>query len=287
MTVDQLLGMIFNAALTVAVIATVMSLGMGLTVKQLVAPLRRVWVVLLMILLNAVLVPLLAWFIAGLFPLDQVYKDGIVLCAIATSGPSSIKAAQLSRRADLPLTISLVVILQLVSIIAMPFWAAQVVSGASISPSVIVQNLLVMVLIPLIIGLFIKARYAEHATEWAPGLIKIGNAALLIGLVTGIVANVQTILGLLGSWALLVSLIIIVVSAALGMLIGFKDPTTRLTTGFVSGIRFTSLGMIIIGTQLSSNPGYLAAAITFALIDFIVPMVVAVEIGRKAAAPSN
>ncbi len=89
---------------------------------------------------------------------------------------------------------------------------------------------------------------------------------------------------LLGSWVIVAALIIVVISTVLGMLVGIKDPTTRLTTGLVSGMRFTSLGMIVIGTQLSSNPGYLAAGITYALIDFIVPMFFAIEIGRRAAA---
>jgi len=41
------------------------------------------------------------------------------------------------------------------------------------------------------------------------------------------------------------------------------------------------LGLIIIGTQLDGNPDYLGPAITFALLDFILPLVLAVEVGRK------
>jgi hypothetical protein len=39
----------------------------------------------------------------------------------------------------------------------------------------------------------------------------------------------------------------------------------------VSVFRFASLGRIIIGAQLHGNPVYLGLAITFALVDFIVP----------------
>jgi len=53
----------------------------------------------------------------------------------------------------------------------------------------------------------------------------------------------------------------------------------------VSVFRFASLGLIIIGSQLHGNPVYLGPAITFALVDFIVPLALAVEIGHRAGTP--
>jgi hypothetical protein len=53
----------------------------------------------------------------------------------------------------------------------------------------------------------------------------------------------------------------------------------------VSVFRFASLGLIIIGAQLHGNPVYLGPAITFALVDFIVPLALAVEIGHRAGTP--
>ena len=50
----------------------------------------------------------------------------------------------------------------------------------------------------------------------------------------------------------------------------------------VSVFRFASLGLIIIGAQLHGNPVYLGPAITFALVDFILPLALAVEIGHRA-----
>jgi hypothetical protein len=55
----------------------------------------------------------------------------------------------------------------------------------------------------------------------------------------------------------------------------------------VSGLRFGSLGLIIIGTQLNGNPAYLGPAIVFSLIDLIVVLFLAVEIGRHTASPSS
>jgi hypothetical protein len=49
----------------------------------------------------------------------------------------------------------------------------------------------------------------------------------------------------------------------------------------VSVFRFASLGLIIIGAQLHGNPVYLGPALTFALVDFILPFALAVEIGHR------
>ena len=61
------------------------------------------------------------------------------------------------------------------------------------------------------------------------------------------------------------------------------DAATTTVTSLTSAMRFGSLGLIIIGTQLDGNADYLGPAITFALLDLVIPLVVALEVGRKAA----
>jgi predicted Na+-dependent transporter len=157
-----------------------------------------------------------------------------------------------------------------------------VVSGASISASSILGDLLLLVLAPLAIGLLIRARYADHAQNWPAELGKISNLALAIALVAGISVNWHAIVSLFGSWVLLASVLTAIVGVSLGALVGRSDAETRTTTGLVSGLRFGSLGLIIIGTQLKGNSAYLGPAIVFSLIDLIVVLFLAVEIGRHA-----
>jgi predicted Na+-dependent transporter len=145
-TATALLTALFNAGIAISVIATVMSLGMSFTIGQLNAPLHRVPLVLAMVVVNAVVIPAASWGIANISPTDDKYVPGLVLATLGAGGAASLKAAQLVGRADLPLAVSVVVVLQLVDIIAVPLWAGQVVSGTSISAWDIVKNLLVLVL---------------------------------------------------------------------------------------------------------------------------------------------
>ncbi len=43
-----------------------------------------------------------------------------------------------------------------------------------------VKSLLALVLLPLVVGLFIRACYADHAKAWQPELVKAANLALVI-----------------------------------------------------------------------------------------------------------
>jgi BASS family bile acid:Na+ symporter len=222
--------------------------------------------------------------------MDQKYVPVLVLATLGAGSAGSLKAAQLAKRTDLPLAVSVVVVLQLVNIVAVPLWAGQVVTGASISAWDIVKSLLALVLLPLVVGLLVRVRYAEHAAVWRESLVKAANLALVVALSTGIAANWSTIKSMFGSWVIVTVLVIVVVAGGLGLLAGVltgaHQREVRTTTGLVSIFRFGSLGLIIIGSQLDGDPTYLGPAITFALVDFIVPLALAVEIGRGAKSPA-
>ena len=281
MSATQLLNALFNAGVAVAIIATVLALGMSFSVPQLVAPLRRVWLVIGMIVANCLVIPAAAWGIFTVSGMQDAYVSGATLAALGAGGAAGLKAAQLAKRADLALCVSTVVVLQLANLVAVPLWASRVVSGASISAGAILKNLLVLVLIPLVIGLVIRARYADHANTWQPELVKIANLALGIGLTAGIAVNWSQIVSLLGSRVLIASVFVALIAVAVGFVVGGRDPAARASTGLVSGLRFGSLGLIIIGTQLDGNPDYLGPAMVFTLIDLLLVLLIAVETGRK------
>lgn len=85
-----------------------------------------------------------------------------------------------------------------------------------------------------------------------------------------------------GSWVIVIAIAVVVVGLVASALLGGRNADTRTTTALVSGMRSATLGLIIIGTELHGAAHYMGPAITFALMSLIIPMLVAVEIGRKA-----
>ena len=284
MTAQQLFNAIFNAGIFIMVSTLVASLGMGFTVSQVVAPLRRVEVVVVAVVINSLVVPAVAWGIAELFPISTAQVIGIVLCCIAAAGPAGLKGAELAKRADMALAVSLVIVLMLVNLVAAPIWAKAVVTGATVSAATIIKDLLLLVLVPLAVGLFCRARYAEHAPAWKSALEKISNVALYVAIVIGIAINWKEFVSLIGSWTIAASAVMIVVFVALGFLIGVREQSTRLTGAMVTGMRFQPLGFVIIATQLNNNGAYLTPALVFALVDTIIVFVIGAELGRLSRA---
>jgi BASS family bile acid:Na+ symporter len=279
MTVDeQVLAALFTGGLTVAILATVLSLGMSFSVAQLLVPIRRVRLVVAMLILNAVVLPALAWRMGTALPVSRGHAGGIALAAIGSAGAAGLKAAQLSRRADLPLAVWLVVVLQLANLVAVPLWASVVVTGPALSRLTILRSLVVLVLLPLAGGAIVRVTSPEFAGRMRPPLLRVANVALIVALAAGIAANRAILLSVLASWVLPAALAITGLGLGLGLLVGLPDEPTSVTTSLVSGTRFSALGLLIVGAQQLEGSEYLASAITFALVDVIVLLGVAVAI---------
>jgi BASS family bile acid:Na+ symporter len=282
---EQTSELVFNVGLAVAIVATATSLGISLSVAELVAPLRRLRLLGAVLVVNVIVIPAVAWATAAAFGLTDDAVSGITLAAIGSAGAAGLKAAQLSRRADLALAVSIVIVLQVANVLAVPAWAGAVVRGATLSTVTILQSLLLLVLVPLVIGLVLRARSAARATRWHPILVHIANVALAIAVVAGVAANRSTVFGLFDSKVLLASIAIVGVAVALGMAVGGRKPEARAAVGLISGMRFAALGLIVIGTQLDGRDSILGPAIVYALVDLVVAIAIALAMARRTSAP--
>ena len=259
--------------------ATSLGLGMQFTLQQILAPLKRVRLMGLAVLLNVVAVPLIAWGLTKALPIDPGYATGILLVAFASAAPASLKLAQIGR-GDLPYAVSLVVLLSVLNIAAIPLWSALLKpSGVSINPLEVASTLLVNVLLPLFIGLLIKARYADQAREWAPPLNKLSTLALLIVLVSSIVVDFSTLLTLISSFAILAGILLVL----LAFVLGGADQASRRVTGTVTGSRAVGPALLIATQSFPTDPNVTAGVLAVGLLGSFLPAIVALEWGRRSA----
>lgn len=137
----------FNVALALAIVVTVFSLGVSHDLPALLAPLRRVRTMLLLVGVNVLVVPALAWGLTGALPLTAEQAAAVTLCAVGAGGAGGLKAVQLSRVGDLPLALSSVMLLQVLNLVTVPVWTGLVI-GSTVPPSVVVGNLVALILAP-------------------------------------------------------------------------------------------------------------------------------------------
>ncbi len=280
MTAQHLFNAIFNAALVVMLLTLVASLGMTFSVKQILQPVRRVWLVAGTVVVNSGLAPLVAIGVCHLFPLTTQARVGVEIAAMAAGGPVGLKACELARRADMAMAVSFTIVLQLINIVVAPLWAKGIVTGAKVKPSSIVVDLLFLILLPLAVGLILRGRYPEHRDGWKAGLEKASNIALYVVLAVGLAANWKAIVTSLGSWVLLASAVIVIACIVLGWVAVFRNRQAAVTISVMSGMRFTPIGLVVISTVLHNQGAYLTPALLFSLVATIIPLLTAAELGK-------
>jgi BASS family bile acid:Na+ symporter len=280
-TVEKFFTDVYNAGLVVFLLTLITSLGMTFSVGQILAPLRRVRVLLCLVVVNLGLAPLVAIGIGHLLPLNSQTRSGVAIVTIAAGAPIAMKACQLAKRADLAMAVSSTIVLIVLTIPVAPLWAKAIISGAKVDPWGIVKDLLFLVLLPLVVGLVLRSRYPEHRDHWKAGLEKISNIALSAALVVGVAVNWHALISVVGSWVILASVLIIIAYAVLGAVAGMPERSVVVTASLISAFKFTPVGLVVIATVLHNESAYLTPALVFVLVDTIVPLALGVEIGHR------
>jgi bile acid:Na+ symporter, BASS family len=287
MSAKQLANDLFNASLATMLITLVCSLGMSYNVSQILAPLKRVRLLAGTIVALSGLAPLIAIGVTHLFPLSSQARVGLELCTIAAIGPAALKACQLARRADMALGVSFTVVIGVLNVIAAPLWAKAMISGATVSVSKILGDLALLVLVPLVVGALLRARYTEHAEAWKTDLEKVSDIALYLTIGIGLALYWKLVVKSFGTWVIVCSVVIILIYIALGWAVGLLDrhdqETSSTTISMLASMRFTPIGLIVISTVLKNQGAYLAPALIFSLVDTFLPFGVGVEIGRHVS----
>ena len=280
----ELLSTIFGLSLAVFVIGSMMAMGLSLRMKMIIEPLKNVKLVVLALLGNFVLVPILAYLIILILPLDEPLEIGLICLATAAGAPFLPKLAE-TGKGNMAFSVGLMVLLMIVTIIFVPLVLPLLLQGVEVDPREIAQSLIVMMLIPLGIGLFIKARYEETAAHLQSIFAQASNLALMALIVLGVVLNFQSMIALIGSRGILAAVVFILGSLGIGLALGGSDSGIRTVMGVGTGQRNVSAAMVVVGANF--GPEVLTFVIVCALIMLVLLMPLAGELGKRAQGKGN
>ena len=283
---SEILAVIMNLSVLVFVITSMLAMGLNLTVKQIVEPLRNTRLVILALIANFILVPILAYLIISVIHLEQGLATGLILMATAAGAPFLPKLAQ-AAKGNLAFAVGLMVLLMVVTIIYMPIVLPLLLQGVEVNPWDIAKSLIIMMLIPLAIGLFIKARYESTAESLQPHMSQTSTVAIAILMVTGIVLNFSAIVGVIGTGAIIAILVFLVVALILGYFLGGAESGTRSVLGLGTAQRNLSAALVVAAQNFADDPNVLTMILVAGLVGLVLLMVVGGELGRREAAPTN
>ncbi len=163
----DLLTLIMNLSTLVFVVTSMLAMGLSLSLAEIGAPLRNTRLVVAALVANFVLVPLVAYLIIAIFPLGDGLKIGLILVSTAAGAPFLPRLAQIAK-GNLAFSVGLMVLLMVVTIGYVPLVLPWLLQGVSVDPWSIARPLIILMLIPLAIGLSIRAGYVHIAKSSNP-----------------------------------------------------------------------------------------------------------------------
>jgi predicted Na+-dependent transporter len=280
MNLNQLLSLIMNLSTLVFVVTSMLAMGLSLTVSQIMAPLRNTRLVILALVANFVLVPSVAYLITSIFPLSEGLKIGLILVSTAAGAPFLPRLAQIAR-GNLAFSVGLMVLLMVFTIGYMPVVLPQLLQGVSVDPWSIARPLILLMLIPLAIGLFIKRRYAETAGALHPYMAWASTIALILLIVAGLLAHAKAVLAVFGSGGVIALLLFLALAFAFGYFLGGRDSSIRSVLGLGTAQRNLSAALVIAAANFADDPDVIVMVLVLGLIDLVMLMLIAGGLGRR------
>ena len=261
-----------------------LAMGLSLTIPMIMQPLTNVRLVTLALLANFVLVPLLAYLILVVIPLEQSLQIGLIVLATAAGAPFLPKLVQ-GAKGNIAFGVGLMVLLMVVTIVYLPIVLPLLLPGVSVNPWDIAQSLIVLMLIPLAIGLLIKSHSPDAAAEYQPVMNKVSSVSILILLVVGLGLNVSNIIGLIGTGGILALLLFVVGSLAIGFVLGGREPGIRSVMGLGTAQRNVSAAIVVAAQNFTSG-NTLALVLVAAILMLLILLPTARRMGARVQAPA-
>ena len=268
-----------NLAVVVFVVSSTLGVGLRLSVQQIVRPLTNGRLVALSLAANFIAAPLGTMAISRLLGLEEALGIGLLLCALAAGAPFLIKLAEIGK-GDMAFAVGLMVLLMVVTVGYMPAVLPLLLEGTSVDPMNIARSLIVLMLIPLAVGLALHARAATVAARLSPIVGKVSGIGmiLVIGLTTA--AHLRSVIGVVGSFALLAAVLMTLFCAAVGWMLGGPREGTKGVLALGTGQRNTAAALVVAG-QNFSDANVVVMITVVMIVSFAVLMPLAGAIAKR------
>ena len=266
-------------------VSSMLSVGLSYDVRTILAPLRRVRAVFRALVANFILVPLLAVAIERLIPLDPPLALGLCLLAGSAGAPFLVKLAK-TARSDLALSAALLVLLVPATVVFLPFYVPfamqhPTLRGLTYLPAdtmVLAVPLLSTMILPVVVGLIVRAVTARWAARLAPVAGKLATVTLVLTVVTTFGANVREVLRIVTTGALPAALLLILGAFAVGFLLSRGDRSIVL--GLATSQRNIAAAMVVASRSFADRD-ILVMVTASSLVGFIALFPIAWLLSRR------
>jgi BASS family bile acid:Na+ symporter len=219
---NEMLADLLNLSVVVFAVASMLSVGLTYTLRQIVGPLREVRLVALGLVVNFALVPAWAVVVTWLLQLDEPYRVGILLVSAAAGAPFLVKLVAMAD-GDVALAGSLLVLLLPVTVLYMPVVVPLIAADVDVSALAIATPLVLTNLLPLAVGIVVLAVLPSVAVRVRAALGPVSTVALVALVVLTVATYAGDLIDVLGRRAIVAALLLIAGAFVLGFALGAPD----------------------------------------------------------------
>jgi bile acid:Na+ symporter, BASS family len=267
------------------VISSMVAMGAGLTLGQIIEPLRNVRLVVLALLANFVLMPLSAFVLAKALWLDEPLGIGLLLLGCAAGAPFLPKLAKLAK-GNLAFAVGTMVLLMVVTVGYLPIVLPLLLPGVTVDPWKIARSLVLLMLLPLAAGLALKTRYENLAARVKPLFDLISNVSLILLVLLITTANIDKVLQVFGTRGILAGLLFIAIGYGTGLLLGGSAADTRRVMALGTAQRNIAAALVV-ASQSFDDPKVVVMVIVVAIAGLIILMPLSRGLANRGFAKSN
>ena len=191
-----LLDKIFKISIILMLFFVMVGMGLTLTFKDFAVVFTKPRGIILGEILQFGLMPCLAMCLGHLLGFYEEYPFIFVGMILITAIPGGVTSNLMTyyAKGDLALSISLTSFSTIMSILFTPLLLALYCANmpeVSIPVKVVVQTILVLVIVPLIIGMAVRGKWAGFAKKAIPFFSALGIIALLVLIIAGVLSNLH------------------------------------------------------------------------------------------------
>jgi len=275
-----------SISMIVFVLSSMLGMGLGLRVSDIVAPLRNWRLVALSLLANFVVMPFAAVALAKILRLDEPMAIGLLLLGLAGGAPFLPKLAQIAK-GDLAFAVGLMVLLMVITVGYLPLVLPLLLPGVSVNPAHIARSLVLLMLLPLGGALAVNANRPNVAATVKPFFDKASNLSLIALMALQTLLNVRSVAAVFGTGGILAGVVFLVIGVAAGWILGGSTRQTRSVLGLGTAQRNIAAALVV-ANQSFDDPNVVVMVVVVAIVGLLVLMPLARTLGRSlepAAAP--
>ena len=238
----------------------------------------------LAVVANFVSMPLAAILIARVFQLAEPLGVALLILGAAAGAPFLPKLAS-AAEGNLAFSVGLMVLLMVLTVGYMPVVLPLLLPGVWVDPMQIARSLVLLMLLPLLLGLAVRARAATVAGRAAPLLNRVSSASLTVMMVLMVITNARNILSLFGTRGVLASIVFLLAGVAVGWLLGGSSRDAKSVLALGTAQRNIAAALVVAG-QNFDDPKVVVMVAVVAIVGLLVLMPLARQFGKSTQQPA-